>query len=80
MADPKTYKNFIAGKWAEARTGKTYQNLNPADTRDVVGIFQRSSKEDVDAAVAAAKTAFETWRLVPAPRRAEILYRAGQLL
>ncbi|MCI0355840.1 MAG: aldehyde dehydrogenase family protein [Acidobacteria bacterium] len=80
MAEPKTYNNFIAGKWVGARTGKTYENLNPADTRDVVGIFQRSGKEDVDAAVAAAKSAFETWRLVPAPRRAEILYRAGQLL
>ncbi|MGH9508750.1 MAG: aldehyde dehydrogenase family protein, partial [Terriglobales bacterium] len=80
MPEAKTYKNFIAGKWVEARAGKTYENLNPADARDVVGIFQRSSKEDVDTAVAAAKSAFETWRLVPAPRRAEILYRAGQIL
>ncbi len=80
MPQPKTYKNFIAGKWVEAHTGKTYENLNPADHRDVVGIFQRSGKQDVDEAVDAAKKAFETWRLVPAPRRAEIIFRAGQLL
>src|SRR5262249_15664858 len=51
-----------------------------ADTREVVGVFQRSGKEDVDAAVDAAKRAFEKWRLVPAPHRAEILYRASQIL
>ncbi len=80
MTAPQTYKNLIDGKWVESRSKRTYENLNPADTRDVVGIFQRSSKEDVEAAVAAARKAFESWRLVPAPRRAEILYRAGQLL
>ncbi len=80
MADSKVYKNLIGGEWVESRTGRTFENRNPADTRDLVGIFQRSGREDVDAAVAAAKRAFEHWRLVPAPRRAEILYRAGQLL
>jgi aldehyde dehydrogenase (NAD+) len=80
MPQPKTYKNLIAGKWVESRTGQTYENLNPADTRDLVGIFQRSGKQDVDDAVAAAKAAFETWRLVPAPRRAEIIFRAAQML
>jgi aldehyde dehydrogenase (NAD+) len=76
----KTYKNLISGEWLEARTGETFENRNPADTNDLVGIFQHSGKEDVEAAVAAAREAFEKWRLVPAPRRAEIVYRAGQLL
>jgi aldehyde dehydrogenase (NAD+) len=76
----KVYKNFIDGEWVEASTGQTFENRNPADTRDVVGIFQRSGKADVDAAVAAAKQAFTKWRLIPAPRRAEIIYRAAEML
>src|SRR3954466_953537 len=76
----KAFKNFIGGEWAESRSGQTYENLNPADTRDVIGVFQRSDKRDVDDAVSAAKQAFERWRLVPAPKRAEIIYRAGEIL
>src|SRR5579864_5962001 len=64
----KVFKNFIDGEWVESRRGQTYENLNPADTRDV------------DDAVSAAKQAFERWRLVPAPKRAEIIYRAGEIL
>src|SRR5213595_3361562 len=77
---PKIYRNFIDGEWVEASTGETFENRNPADTRDVVGIFQRSGKADVEAAVDAAKRAFSKWRLVPAPRRAEIVYRAAEML
>ena len=76
----KVFKNFIDGEWVESSTGETFENLNPADTRDVVGIFQKSSKADVDAAVEAAACAFQKWRLVPAPRRAEIVYRAAEML
>ena len=76
----RTYKNFIDGEWVEASTGDTFEDRNPADTRDVVGIFQKSGKADVDAAVDAAKRAFTKWRLVPAPRRAEIIYRAAEML
>jgi acyl-CoA reductase-like NAD-dependent aldehyde dehydrogenase len=76
----KVYKNFIDGEWVEASTGQTFENRNPADTRDVIGIFQRSGKADVDAAIAAAKKAFAKWRLIPAPRRAEIIYRAAEML
>ncbi len=76
----RTYKNFIDGEWVEASTGDTFEDRNPADTRDVVGIFQKSGKADVHAAVDAAKRAFAKWRLVPAPRRAEIVYRAAEML
>ena len=51
----KVYKNFIDGEWVEASTGQTFENRNPADTRDVVGIFQRSGKADVDAAMGPRK-------------------------
>jgi len=76
----RVFKNFIDGEWVESRTGETFEDRNPADTRDVVGIFQKSGKEDVDAAIEAAKRAFAKWRLVPAPRRAEIVYRAAEML
>ncbi|MGH9498104.1 MAG: aldehyde dehydrogenase family protein [Terriglobales bacterium] len=76
----KVYKNFIDGEWVETSTGETFENRNPADTRDVVGIFQKSASGDVEAAVEAAKNAFKKWRLVPAPRRAEIVYRAAEIL
>ncbi len=76
----KHYKNLIGGKWLAARSRKTFENRNPADRDDLLGTFPASGKADVAAAVAAAKEAFATWRLVPAPKRAEILYRAGELL
>src|SRR6202451_177179 len=76
----KVLKNFIDGEWVESSTGETFENRNPADTRDLVGIFQKSAKADVDAAVDAAKRAFTKWRLVPAPRRAEIVFRAAEIL
>ena len=80
MAAPRVYKNFINGEWVEARAGNTFENINPADHSDVIGIFQRSEKSDVNDAVAAAKAAYPAWRLTPAPKRAEILFRAAQML
>src|SRR5947209_2523943 len=77
---PNIYRNFIDGEWVESSTGETFEDRNPANTRDVVGIFQKSGKADVDAAVDAAKRAFVKWRLVPAPRRAEIIFLAAEML
>jgi acyl-CoA reductase-like NAD-dependent aldehyde dehydrogenase len=77
---PGLYKNFINGEWVESRSGKTYENRNPANTEELIGTFAASKGEDVDAAVEAANQAYKTWRLVPAPKRAEILYRAAELL
>jgi alpha-ketoglutaric semialdehyde dehydrogenase len=76
----RVFKNFIDGEWVESASGETFENRNPADTRDLVGIFQKSNQQDVNAAVDAAKRAFAKWRLVPAPRRAEIVYRAAEIL
>jgi alpha-ketoglutaric semialdehyde dehydrogenase len=76
----KVYKNFIDGEWVEAASGQTFENRNPADSRDLVGIFQKSTKADVDAAIEAAKHAFSKWRLVPAPRRAELVFHAAEIL
>jgi aldehyde dehydrogenase (NAD+) len=74
------FKNFINGEWVEASSGKLVENHNPADTRDVIGLFQDSEVADVKNAIDAAADAYKTWRLVPGPQRGEILYRAGQLL
>ena len=75
-----TYHNLIGGEWMPAASGKTTLNVNPADHDEIVGAFPSSGPEDVAKAVAAAKKAFATWRLVPAPKRAEILVRTGILL
>ena len=80
---PKTasrYLNFIAGKWIESRTGKWSEDRNPADDGDVLGEVPKSDAGDVDAAVKAAQKAFRTWRLVPAPKRGEIMGRAAAIL
>src|SRR5256884_1697199 len=76
----KVFKNFIDGEWVGSTSGDLFKAPIPAAPREVVGIFQKSSKADVDAAVAAAKRAFTKWRLVPAPRRAEIVFRAAEIL
>ncbi len=79
-ARPAVYRNYIAGRWVKPAGGEMMDNLNPADTREVVGRFPASTAEDVAAAVNAAREALPGWRRTPAPRRAEILYRVGQIL
>src|SRR5580698_7543692 len=76
----KLYKNLIGGQWVAARTGKTFPNVNPANSDDILGEFQSSGADDVSDAVAAAAEAWKTWRLTPAPKRAEILFRTGEIL
>jgi len=73
------YKNYIDGEWIASRSGQTFENRNPANTDDLIGVFQQSTADDVRAAIAAATRAYENWRLVPAPKRAEILFKAAQL-
>ncbi|MGH9708305.1 MAG: aldehyde dehydrogenase family protein, partial [Candidatus Acidiferrales bacterium] len=77
---PKVFKNFINGEWVEARGGNAIDNRNPANSSELVGMFPASSREDVTLAVDAAKAAYKKWRLTPAPKRAEILYRAAEIL
>ena len=74
------YQNYIDGKWSSSTSGQTFENRNPARTDDLIGVFQQSTRVDVEAALAAASRAYESWRLVPAPKRAEILFRAAQII
>src|SRR5262245_24073781 len=76
---PETFLNYINGKWVAARSGRTFFNTNPA-TGEMLGEYPSSGPEDVDAAVDAASAAFRGWRLTPAPKRAEIVFRAGELI
>ncbi len=73
-----TYHNYIGGEWVPSSSGVVFEDRNPANPDDLIGLFQQSTRRDVEAAVAAAKDAYARWRLVPAPRRAEILFRAAQ--
>src|SRR3954466_8010199 len=75
----KSFQNYIGGEWVDAASGETFETTSPA-TGETLGVFPRSGAEDVDRAVEAAKAAFEDWRLTPAPKRGEILFRFGQLL
>ncbi|MBE3589403.1 MAG: aldehyde dehydrogenase family protein [Firmicutes bacterium] len=75
----KSYRNYINGRWVEAKSGRRTQSINPANG-EVLGEVPLSGPEDVEEAVAAAREAFRSWRLVPAPKRGEILYRAAEIL
>jgi acyl-CoA reductase-like NAD-dependent aldehyde dehydrogenase len=79
LTGTKSFQNYIGGEWVDSASGETFESTSPA-TGDSIGIFPKSNAEDVDRAVAAAKAAFEEWRLVPAPKRGEILYRFANLL
>jgi aldehyde dehydrogenase (NAD+) len=77
MAD--LFRNLINGRWVDSHTGQTFTRKNPA-TGELVGTFVKSDSRDVDAAVEAAKEAYKSWRLYPAPKRGEILFAAARLL
>ncbi|HWX08963.1 MAG TPA: aldehyde dehydrogenase family protein [Gaiellaceae bacterium] len=79
IAGTKTFQNFIGGEWADAASGETFESRSPA-TGEMIGVFPRSGPEDVARAVEAAQAAFVDWRLVPAPKRGEILMRFAQIL
>src|SRR5439155_1744991 len=68
---PRMFRNFINGEWVESRSGKAYENRNPANTDELIGMFVSSTDEDVDEVVDAAIEAYQRWRLVHAPKPAE---------
>ncbi len=74
----KTYLNFINGRWSEPKSGRWLERENPANGENIAR-FPDSGPEDVSDAVKAAADAFNDWRFTPAPRRAEILFRAAEL-
>lgn len=77
---PREYRNFIGGEWVESVTKKSFESRSPANREDLVGTFQESNETDLNNAVEVAHKAFASWRLTPAPKRAEYLYRAGEIM
>ena len=73
-------QNYIDGQWVASKSGKTFEDRNPADSDDLIGTFQESNADDLNAAVDAADRAFQQWRLTPAPLRADYLYAVANIL
>lgn len=73
------FKNYINGQWVEPLSGEYFKNINPANTEDIIGEFPLSGQADVDAAAKAAKEAFKMWKNMPAPKRGDILRKAGDI-
>ena len=76
----ETHRNYIGGKWVESVTGRTYPVHNPAHTDQLVGEFQTSGSDDTLHAVAAAKDGLKIWANTPAPARANIMYKALDIM
>ena len=76
----KTYQNFIGGEWVAAISGQTFQNHNPADTREVVSQYPQGGREDALAAIAAANAAFPGWAAQTSVARGRVLSKASQLI
>ena len=73
-------RNLIGGEWRAPSTGQHEPCLNPADTREVIGLWPKSGPDDAKAAVDAAAKAFPDWSRMPGPERGRILGRAYQIL
>lgn len=80
MPDENKFRNYIAGEWREPVSDEWLENLNPADNREVLGLFPQSGEADVLDAVEAAAEAYPAWRCTPAPHRADLLYRVAHRL
>jgi aldehyde dehydrogenase (NAD+) len=74
------FSNLIGGELRASTTRKTFDDVNPADTRDIVARFQASGPADARAAVEAAAAAFDGWRKTPISKRARILQDAADWL
>ena len=75
-----TFQNFIDGQWVAPSTGAYFENINPADTTDIIGRFPKSGAVDVAKAVESAKRGFERWRRTPSPARGDVLRRVGEIM
>jgi aldehyde dehydrogenase (NAD+) len=74
------FKNYINGEWVDSKSGKTFPDINPANTEETVGLFQASVAEDVREACRAAAAARSAWADLPATKRGEYLFKAAELL
>ncbi|UAL46269.1 CoA-acylating methylmalonate-semialdehyde dehydrogenase [Sutcliffiella horikoshii] len=77
--DTRVLQNFIDGKWVDSKGSEKMEVINPA-TKECLAKVPISTKEDVEEAVKAAKLAFKTWKDMPVPKRARIMYAYHHLL
>jgi aldehyde dehydrogenase (NAD+) len=80
MTTPRICQNYINGEWLPNSEQATLESRNPANFSEIVAIFPRSNEETVNKAVKAARQAYNSWRKIPAPVRAEYIFRVGELL
>jgi aldehyde dehydrogenase (NAD+) len=74
------YQLFINGEWVSSESGETFTRVNPADPDEVIGNFQKGNAIDTEKAIDSAEMAFDSWSDTPAPKRAEYIFKASQLL
>jgi acyl-CoA reductase-like NAD-dependent aldehyde dehydrogenase len=74
------FKNFIGGAWVAPDSGAYFENRNPADHSDLIGMWPRSGRSDLQRAVESAERGFAQWRRTPPPLRGDVIRRAGDLL
>ena len=77
---PGQFLNYIGGEWVACRSRESFANVNPANVDEIVGVFQASTADDIDAAFTAAAAAQPAWAALPAPRRGDYLFKAAEIL
>ncbi|MBL8177116.1 MAG: aldehyde dehydrogenase family protein [Bryobacterales bacterium] len=75
---PNTFPNYINGEWRTPAA--TFENRNPANTDEVVGLFAKGTPEDIADAAAAANAAYPGWSGINAPARGALLYKVADIL
>jgi 1-pyrroline dehydrogenase len=73
------HKNFVGGEWVDSAGGETMEVVNPS-TGEVIAEVARSTAEDADRAVQAAKTALAEWLETTPGERAELLFKLADLI
>jgi acyl-CoA reductase-like NAD-dependent aldehyde dehydrogenase len=71
------FSNYINGEWV---SGPTFENRNPANRDELVGLFVAGTPADIETATAAAEGALTAWSNLPGPSRGAFLFRAAELL
>ncbi len=73
----ETFRNYINGEWV---SGDTFENRNPANTDEIVGLHVKGKRADVEAAAEAAQAAFGPWSSLPGPARGNYLFKVADIL
>ncbi|HUQ92312.1 MAG TPA: aldehyde dehydrogenase family protein [Bryobacteraceae bacterium] len=75
---PNTFSNYINGEWR--KPAETFENRNPANTDEVVGLFAKGTPAEMGEAAAAAQAALPAWSAMNAPARGALLFKVADIL